>query len=88
MTGLDARFEYEALGMSFIALLHVLCLISIPIFLIKSLYKKGSYKKIIWKKLKKSLGFSFGNWRYDGALIFREKSDLWKETNMEDQEKD
>jgi len=73
VTGLDARFEYEALGMSFIALLHVLCLIPIPIFLIKSLYKKG---------------FSFGNWRYDGALIFREKSDLWKETNMEEQEKD
>ena len=40
------------------------------------------------KKEKKSLGFSFGNWRYDGALIFRQKSDLWKETNLEEQEKD
>ncbi|CBY18648.1 unnamed protein product [Oikopleura dioica] len=49
--------EYSAAGSAVIAVLHVLCLIWIPIMLIKTLFKDGK--------------FSFKNWKNDEAIIYR-----------------
>ena len=59
--GSEIRYEYDAVGMSVIALLHVVCLAWSPVFLIKALFRKGS--------------FSFSNFKYPEALIYREKAE-------------
>lgn len=66
--GNELRFQYDAVGMSVIAILHVICLMWIPIFLIKSLWKDGR--------------FSFSNWRYDEAILFRDGKDQLDEENL------
>jgi len=55
--------EYSAAGSAVIVVLHVLCLIWIPIMLVKALYKDGK--------------FSFKNWKNDEALIYRGEQSIF-----------
>ena len=51
-------FEYDALGTAVISVVHILAVIPILIFIVKSFYKNGR--------------FSFGNFKNDeNAVIFR-----------------
>ncbi|CAG5104311.1 Oidioi.mRNA.OKI2018_I69.chr1.g1191.t1.cds [Oikopleura dioica] len=56
--------EYSAAGSAVIAILHILCLIWIPVMLIKALFKDGK--------------FSFKNWRTEEAIIYRGEQKIAK----------